>query len=176
MQTLRYPLVLLILLEANMTYNNEKLPLNKIHFLDICSLIEEKCAHIYRHFERMFSEEPDIEALWHKIANEEDNHSAQFKLAALHLGNDNKDIDFKHKKLITLLDKLDSIHHAVETKQLSLSETFEIGLVIEMNLAERHIESILTYRDHGLSDLFLKMEKYDQGHLELLQESIDSLR
>lgn len=159
-----------------MSNNNEKLPLNKIHILDTCSLIEERCAHIYRHFERMFSDEPDIEALWHKIANDEDNHSAQFKLAALNLGHNNKDIDFKDKKLIAILDKLDSIHRAVETNQLSLSETFEIALYIEMELAERHIESILTYENCGLSDLFVKMEKYDQGHLELLQNAIDSLR
>lgn len=158
-------------------YNNtSKLPLNKIHILETCSLIEEKCAHIYRHFEQMFFDKPDIEALWHNIANDEDNHSAQFKLAALHLENNNKDIDFKDKKIVTLLDKLDSIHRAVETKQLSLSEVFEIALVIEMDLAERHIQSILTYGDYGLSDLFLKMEKYDQGHLELLQFAIDSLR
>jgi len=159
-----------------MTHNTEKLPLNKIHVLDTCSLIEEKCAHIYRHFEQMFSNEPVIEALWNKIANDEDNHSAQFKLAAHHLGRDNKDVDFKDKKLIALLDKLDAVHHAVETNQLSLSEAFEIALVIEMDLAERHIQSILTYKDYGLSDLFLKMEKYDQGHLKLLQEAIDSFR
>lgn len=159
-----------------MSNNFEKLPLNKIHFLDTCSLIEERCAHIYRHFERMFSDEPEIEALWNKMANDEDNHSAQFKLAALHLGDNNKDVDFKDKKLLKVLDKLDSIHRAVETKQLSLTETFEIALVIEMDLAERHIESIITYRDHGLSDLFLKMEKYDQGHLELLQNAISDMK
>ena len=152
------------------------LPLNKIHSLDTCSLIEEKCAHIYRHFEKMFSNEPHIEALWNKIANDEDNHAAQFKLAALHLGNDNKDVDSIDKKLIAVLEKLDSIHRAVETNQLSLSEAFEIALVIELDLAERHIESILTYRECGLSDLFLKMEKYDQGHLDILQKAIDSLK
>jgi rubrerythrin len=157
-----------------MSNNTVKLPLNKIHILETCCLIEEKCAHIYRHFEQMFSEEPDIEALWHNIANDEDNHSAQFKLAALHC-DDNKDIDFKDKKIFALLDKLDSIHRAVETKQLSLAETFEIALVMEMDLAERHIASILTYGDCGLSDLFLKMEKYDQGHLKLLQDAVDSL-
>ncbi len=156
--------------------NTETLPLNKIHLLDACSQVEEQCAHIYRHFERMFSDSPEIEALWHKIANDEDNHAAQFKLAALHLGENKKDVNSKDKKLITLSDKLDSIHRAIEAKQLSLSEAFEIALVIEMDLAERHIESILTYRDHGLSDLFFKMEKYDQGHLELLQNVIDSLR
>jgi rubrerythrin len=124
----------------------------------------------------MFSDDPHIEALWHKMANDEDNHSAQFKLAALHLGNDTKDINFKDKKLLAVLDKLDSIHRAVETNQLSLSEVFEIALVIELDLAERHIESILTYGDCGLSELFLKMEKYDQGHLELLQKALDKLR
>ncbi len=153
----------------------DKLPLNKIHVLDKCSLIEEKCAHIYRHFERMFSDDPDIEALWRKIANDEDNHSAQFKLASLHLGNNKKDIGSKDKKLDAVLDKLDSIHRTVETKSLSLSEAFEIALVIEIELAERHIESILTYKSCGLSDLFVKMERYDQGHLELLQDAIDSL-
>ena len=159
-----------------MTSFTEKLPLNKIHALDTCSLIEEKCAHIYRHFEKMFSNEPHIEALWHKMANDEDNHSAQFKLAALHLGDGNKDIKFKDKKLLAVLDKLDSIHRAVEINQLSLSEVFEIALAIELDLAEHHIESILTYKDCGLADLFLKMEKYDQGHLELLRNSIESLR
>jgi len=152
------------------------LPLNKIHSLDTCSLIEEKCAHIYRHFEKMFSNDPHIEALWNKIANDEDNHAAQFKLASLHLGDDNKDVASVDKKLIAVLDKLDSIHRAVETNQLSLSEAFEIALVIELDLAERHIESILTYRECGLSDLFLKMEKYDQGHLDILQKAIDSLK
>lgn len=159
-----------------MTKNTGKLPLNSIHALDTCSLIEEKCAHIYRHFERMFSNEPHIKALWHKMANEEDNHAAQFKLAAHHLGHEKKDIDFKDKRFINLLDKLDSIHRAVETNQLSLIETFEIALVIEIDLAECHIESILTYEDYGLSDLFLKMEKYDQGHLEVMQKAINSMR
>lgn len=159
-----------------MSNNTVKLPLSKIHVLDTCSLIEEKCAHIYRHFERRYSDAPDMEALWHKIANDEDNHAAQFKFAALHLGYNNKDVDFKDRKLKAVLDKLDSIHRTVETNQLSITEAFEIALVIEMELAERHIESILTYGDCGLSDLFIKMEKYDQGHLELLQNAIDSLR
>lgn len=159
-----------------MTNNSEKLPLNKIHALDTCSLIEDRCAHIYRHFERAFSDAHDIAALWHKIAKDEDNHAAQFKLAALHLGDNKKDVDFDDKKFKAVLDKLDSIHRTVETNQLSLSEAFEIALVIEMELAERHIESILTYGDSGLSDLFIKMEKYDQGHLEVLQNAIDSLR
>ncbi len=159
-----------------MPNNTDKLPLNKIHILDTCSLIEEKCAHIYRHFEQMFSDAPEIEALWHKIANDEDNHSAQFKLAASQLVHDNVDVKFKDKKLIAILDKLESIHRAVETSQLSLSEMFEMALVIEMDLAERHIESIIIYGDYGLSDLFIKMEKYDQGHLELLQNAVDSLR
>ena len=159
-----------------MTNNSARLPLNKIHVLDTCCLIEERCAHIYRHFERMFSEAPDIAALWHKMANDEDHHAAQFRFAALNLGHNNKDVDFKNRKFKALLDKLDLIHHTVETNQSSLAEAFEIALVIEVDLAERHIESILTYGDYGLSDLFLTMEKYDQGHLELLQNAIDSLR
>lgn len=159
-----------------MSHDTAKLPLNKLHTLDTCCQIEEKCAHIYRHFERMFSDEPDIEALWHKLANDEDNHAAQFKLAALHPGTDGKDSKSRDRKLLAVLDKLDAIHRAVETDQLSLSEVFEIALMIELDLAERHIESILTYEDCGLSGLFLKMEKYDQGHLQLLQDALDSLR
>lgn len=159
-----------------MKNDREKLPLNKIHALDTCCLIEEKCAHIYRHFERMFSDDPDIESLWHRMANDEENHAAQFKLAALRPGIDCSDVSFKDKKLLAVLDKLDSIHRAVETDQLSLSEVFEIALAIELDLAERHIESILTYGDCGLSELFFKMEKYDQAHLELLQKAVDSLR
>jgi hypothetical protein len=162
--------------ESGMKNDREKLPLNKIHALDTCCLIEEKCAHIYRHFERMFCDEPDIESLWHKMANDEENHAAQFKLAALQPGCDCKDVDFRDKKLLAVLDKLDSIHRAVETSRLSLPEVFEIALAIELDLAERHIESILTYDGCGLSDLFLKMEKYDQAHLELLQQAVDSLR
>ncbi len=110
------------------------------------------------------------------MANEEDNHAAQFKFAASHIGSECNDIDFKDKKLTAILGKLDSIHEAVEKRQFSLSEVFEMALVIEMDLAERQIQSILTYKDYGLSDLFLIMEMYDQGHLELLQSTIDSVK
>ncbi len=150
----------------------EKLPLNKIHALDVCSMIEQKCANIYRHFERMFSDNPGIKALWHKIASDEENHSAQFRLAAMNLGHNNKDVTFKDKKMLSLLSKLDSIHRFVETETITLSKAFEIALFIEQDLAERHIESILNYEDCGLSELFVKMEKYDQAHLSLLQKAI----
>jgi rubrerythrin len=152
------------------------LPLNEIHILEKCCLIEERCAHIYRHFGRQFSEEPDISALWHKVATEEDHHADQFRLATCHLGAKIKDIDFTDKKLKAILSKLDSIHSTIETSRPSLSEAFEIALYIEKSLAEYHIDSILTYADHGLSELFIKMEKNDQGHLELLQNAIESLR
>jgi rubrerythrin len=173
---MKHPVLIKNILSELQMPHTGKLPLNKIHVLDTCSLIEEKCAHIYRHFERMFSDVPEIQSLWQKMANDEENHSAQFKLAALHFGYENNDVNFKDKKLNSIVDKLDSIHEAVEKKQLSLLEVFEIALVIEMDLAERHIQSILTYKDYGLSDLFLKMERYDQGHLELLQSAIDSVR
>lgn len=153
-----------------------KLPLNEIHVLETCCLIEERCAHIYRHFGRLFSEEPDISALWHKVATEEDHHANLFRLAMRHLGTEVKDIDLIDKKLNSIVNKLESIHSAIETTRPTLSQAFEIALHIERKLAEYHIDSILTYADNGLSELFITMEKNDQGHLELLQNAIDTLR
>jgi hypothetical protein len=156
--------------------NTTKLPLNEIHVLETCCLVEERCAHIYRHFGRLFSEEPDICALWHKVATEEDHHANQFRLAMHHLGSEIPDIDIVDKKLYAILNKLDSIHSAIETHRPSLTEAFEMALYIENKLAEYHIDSMLTYAEHGLSELFITMERNDQGHLELLQNAIDSLR
>ncbi|MBC8019029.1 MAG: hypothetical protein H7X83_10995, partial [Verrucomicrobia bacterium] len=62
----------------------------------------------------------------------------------------------------------------VETKQPSLVEAFELALTIEKSLAEFHINSVLKFSDSQISELFLQMEKYDQGHLELLQDAIDA--
>ena len=70
---------------------------------------------------------------------------------------------------------LESIHREAELNHPTLVEAFELALTIEKSLAEFHIDSVVKFSDSPISELFLQMEKYDQGHLELLQDTIDSL-
>ena len=156
--------------------NMIKLPLNEIHVLENCCTIEEKCAHIYRHFSKLYPEQPDINDLWIKVASEEDHHADLFRLAINNIKTGLNDLEISCKKLNHVLTNLDSIHCIVRTKQLTLPEAFEIALHIEKSLAEFHIASIVKFADTDLSELFIRMEKYDQGHLELLQNAVESLQ
>jgi len=155
--------------------SNIQLPLTEIHTLEECCVVEEKCAHIYRHFSKIFSNSEVICSLWDKIASEEDHHANAFRLAIGRLKPGMADVDPYNKKLSKVMKTLESIHREVETKHPSLVEAFELALNIEKSLAEFHIDSAVKFSDSHISELFLQMEKYDQGHLELLQETIDSL-
>lgn len=155
--------------------NITKLSLNEIHILEKCWVIEETCAHIYRHFGKLFAHDQYVSDLWHKVAAEEDHHADQFRLAACHLGTGMKDVVAADKKVKSLLGKLEKVHERIRVKPPTLPEAFEMALYIEKSLAEYHIDSILTYADNDLSKLFTKMEQYDQGHLLMLQEAVDAL-
>jgi rubrerythrin len=156
--------------------SSQQLPLTEIHTLEECCAIEEKCAHIYRHFSKIFINSHDICSLWDRIAAEEDRHANIFKLAISKLKPGMADVGPCDKKLRKITDTLESIHRAVETRHPSLVEAFELALHIEKTLAEFHIDSVVKFSDSHISELFLEMEKNDQGHLELLQETVDSLR
>jgi len=156
--------------------NTAKLPLNEIHVLENCCIIEEKCAHIYRHFGKLYPDKPAIAALWNKVASEEDHHADLFRLAIRGMKSGLKDLEISSKKLNSVLKNLESIHCIVTTKHLTLPEAFELALHIERSLAEFHIDSIVKFADTDLSKLFIRMERYDQGHLELLQNAVESLQ
>lgn len=151
-----------------------QMPLTEIHTLEECCALEEKCAHIYRHFGKIFSDSKDICSLWEKIATEEDHHANAFRLAIRKLKPGMADAGPCSKKLVKVMNILELIHREVETKHPSLVEAFELALNIEKSLAEFHINSVVKFSDSNISELFIQMEKYDQGHLELLQEAIES--
>jgi rubrerythrin len=153
-----------------------QLPLTEIHLLEECCAIEEKCADIYRHFGKIFSTSKDISSLWNKVASEEDHHANLFRMAIRTIKPGKSDKVPYSKNLRDIINALELIHQDVETNRPSLADAFELALKIEKSLAEFHIDSIVKFSDSDISKLFLQMEKHDQGHLELLQKAIDSLR
>ena len=155
--------------------STSQLPLTEIHTLEKCCILEEKCAHIYRHFSKIFSDSKVVCSLWDKMASEEDQHAKVFKLAISKLKPGMDDVNPCDKKLNKVMNTLELIHREAETNHPTLVQAFELALTIEKSLAEFHIDSVVKFSDCPISELFLQMEKYDQGHLELLQETIDSM-
>jgi rubrerythrin len=159
---------------------NEKtstqLPLTEIHLLEDCCAIEEKCADIYRHFGKIFFANHDISTLWNKVASEEGHHANLFRMAISTIKPGKTDKVPCNKNIKDIMNALELIHQDVETNRPSLAAAFDLALKIENSLAEFHINSVLKFSNSKISELFLQMEKYDQGHLELLQNAIDSLR
>lgn len=155
--------------------NITRLSLKEIHILESCWIVEEKCAHIYRHFAKIFANDPVVAELWNKIAKEEDHHADQFRLAACHLGTGIKDVKVNDRKVKSIIAKLEKIHEEIRTCHPTLAEAFELALYIEKSLAEYHIGSILTFADNELSKLFKKMELQDQGHLKMLQDAVEEI-
>ena len=155
---------------------SQQLPLTEIHLLEDCCAIEEKCADIYRHFGKIFSASHDISTLWNKVASEEDHHANLFRMAISTIKPGKTDKVPCNKNIKDIMKVLELIHQNVETNRPSLADAFDLALKIENSLAEFHINSVLKFSNSKISELFLHMEKYDQGHLELLQNAIDSLR
>ena len=144
--------------------------------LELCEQIEQCNAEIYNHFAKLFADSPDMAALWHKTALEEENHAQQFTLA-LKLQNlkvvENVTID--RIKADAVLSHVKSIYDNVLAGNPSKLQALTAALKLEEKLAEFHANAVAVFVDESYRNLFTAMMKADKGHVETLQKAYKKL-
>lgn len=144
--------------------------LNVQRTLEICEQIERCNADIYRHFARTFANMPDMAALWHKTALEEENHAHQFTLAIKlqHL-NVIEETTIDTLKADEFLAHVKSVYDGVVAANPSKFYALVTALNLEEKLAEFHANAVAVFVDDSFKKLFTAMMKADREHIVAIQ-------
>jgi rubrerythrin len=149
-----------------------KLPVEDLGVLDRCALVEIKCAELYRNFERIHGDVPELAKLWNKTALEEDNHAEQFKFACKLKGTGMVGIKTDRSRISTILQKLETYLDTVKQSNPSPIEALQFAIHLEEVLSEYHMSSVVTFADNELARLFTSMMNNDNAHVNSLQNAL----
>jgi rubrerythrin len=138
--------------------------------LELCEQIERCNAEIYRHFAKTFANMPEMAALWHKTAIEEENHAHQFTLAMKlqHL-NVIKETTVDQLKADTFLAHVKSVYEGVLAANPSKFYALVTALNLEEKLAAFHANAVAIFVDESFKKLFTAMMKADREHIDAIQ-------
>jgi rubrerythrin len=153
----------------------KKLPVSDLNVLRICAEIEEECAGIYWFFSGLFGHDERVAALWHKTAREEENHSAQFKLAQRLQGSGMSSVNTDADKAAHILGRVKAINVSIRNSRPSLHDALKLAIDIEERLSEFHASELVEFSDEKICELFASMKQCDSEHTELLKREYEKL-
>lgn len=148
-----------------------RLSVGETNILQICCTIEETFADMYRYFASIYTDDPEINSIWNMIANEEDEHASQFRLACRLHGSGMQSVEADLYRVKTVQNKLCSIRDSVKKTPPPLKEALRVAIVLEKTLAEYHMNTMVNFSDHNLERLFVTMRKNDVEHIERLEQA-----
>lgn len=152
-----------------------KLSVTENSILETCCKIEETCAGIYWHFSRLFEDNPEACELWIKTAQEEEQHSEQFRLAYHIRGTGITSLNMDLSKATAMLNKLQAVNDKVQNSKPSLKDALRFAIEMERSLSEFHMIKIAEFEDKSLVSLFTSMMKNDKEHILLLEKRYKAL-
>lgn len=139
--------------------------------LELCEQIERCNAEIYRHFAKTFATMPEMAALWHKTAMEEENHAHQFTLAMkLQHINVIKETNVDQLKADAFLTYVKSVYDGVLAANPSKFYALVTALNLEEKLAEFHANAVAVFVDESFKKLFTAMMRADREHVDAIQK------
>jgi rubrerythrin len=143
--------------------------------LEACILIEETCGDIYRQFAEIFNSQPEISALWLKIAADEDSHREQFQAAYQINGSGYVNQDNENYLLKEILVNIRSLQDGLRDNIPTLKEALIISAILERSVENYHVETGRLLLDDELADLIARMSDYDKAHKEIFQLAANEL-
>lgn len=151
------------------------LSLDKMFILDQCALIETRCAEVYRYFAKIHAAIPEMEALWNKTADEEDNHAMQFKmLCKLKVESEIK-VNADVYSTSAVLKNLTALFEKVNGSTPSPIESLKLAIKLETYLSQYHSNSVTSCSDGDIQNLLNAMMNSDLGHVTMLEKALHKL-
>jgi rubrerythrin len=142
--------------------------------LDMCIMIEEKCAALYRHFEALYGNTPEVAALWRTIAGEEDSHAETFRRADRLKGVGLEFVGSCDTSLELIQKINDLIDSSLKTRP-SRAEAIACAISLEIDLREYYLETTLKFNDAALEQAFIDNMFNTKEHVNMLQTALESI-
>ena len=143
-----------------------------LNVLQGCHDLELLAARIYQRFEDAHKGTPDIAALWHKTAAEEESHAQQIALAMRM----RKDLVVGTKadrtKVFEILAFARSVLIEVTAKPPSIAEALRKAIELETRFQTFHLDEVAVFADEGQRALFRAMQAADKAHVGALKKAL----
>lgn len=154
-----------------MTTKQPSTPMDIVSLLQICRDIETYCAQIYRVYSERYSDDEELQNLWKKTYEEEENHAKQFVMA-INMRRDGVvvDMNIDTVKATQVLEMVKSIYNGILTNLPSKIDALRSAIKIEEKLSTFHLDAIAVFQDEGMQKMFRAMMKADQHHLQRINE------
>ncbi|SDZ96390.1 Rubrerythrin [Desulfuromusa kysingii] len=154
---------------------NHKIDMRK--FLNTCVAIEKSIASIYRQFAATIPEDEELQAIWIKLAKEEDQHAMDISFAARlpHEG------VYQVKNLTqSRVDQLLTITKDVLNKakltNLSAQAAANITLKLEQEFLDVHIAASVEFETASMQKMFQSISKNEEEHCREIKAYCDKIK
>lgn len=149
----------------------DKSNMDIVRILELCRDVELYCGEIYRFYSEVFSDDPEVAALWEKTANEEDNHANQFVMAIkLRKQGIIESLNIDHFLANNTLNVIKMVYDGIRECRPTLSDALRSAIKMEEKLAEFHLSYMANFSDLSHKLLFESMMKADNQHIGRLKD------
>jgi rubrerythrin len=143
-----------------------------VDLIEACIAVEHAAEKLYTVLAAVHSEDLEISALWSKMAREEQNHAAQFKLAQGNAGSmvDTVAVDPAEAERIRrfVLD----LAERYQAQPPPIGDALAIAAKLEEDLATMHMDRVATFATPSYKTLFRAMMAADKDHFGCLQKAM----
>jgi len=139
--------------------------------LRFCQEIETACSSIYKHFAKVFAEDPALHRLWNKIAAEELNHAQIIGMAMRCQGLILKEKDYDMARFRNNAKTLRDILDKLQKTAPSAEEALRAAINLEKRLAEFHLDHVLNFTNLAEENFFNQLMEGDKQHIRQLEEA-----
>lgn len=138
-----------------------------------CALLEEKVAELYHLFAELYSDIPELTALWNKTAEEEENHMRQFELAARIARSAALSHTIDPALVGQALDMVTRVIDKVRQTPPGWQAALRLAIDLEDKLGRFHMDSAAVYVDDSINSLFKSMMTCDEQHVQALRSYLE---
>lgn len=142
----------------------------------ICAKIEAGFAELYHYYSELFSEDPDVSALWKKVAAEEENHARQFDFADRLYRNADFNVTVDAGRPQRVFEKLCSLLEHVRQNPPALETALVRAIEMEEVLADLHMATAVKFADESIQKMFIAMSGSDREHIQSLRRYLTVLK
>jgi rubrerythrin len=142
-----------------------------VKVLELCRDVEAASAELYKYFAEIYSDHPELAALWRKTAKEEEDHAKQFVLALKMRREPFIDaIVIDGSKAENALKIVRSLNDMARKSPPGMLEALRAAIKLEKGLADFHMSTAVHFVQENQKQLFLALMRADNEHVEALEK------
>ncbi len=140
-------------------------------FLACCEEIEQAMAEIYKYWQKTYSDDQELSALWGVLVDDELAHVSQIKLARrLQVDGVFSGSKVDNQAIEALLARARKLLVDVKKVTLSKEKALRTAIKMEETFNQVHVANAVEFSDPSIKAMFTSLARDDAKHVTTLHE------